>query len=254
MDLHLAGKRVLVTGASKGIGRATAMLLAEEGCDLVLVSRNPADLAEAADAVRSVRAVAVSVIAADLSRQDEIGRVVSETGSTLDVLVNNAGAIPSGDLLAIDDATWREAWDLKVFGYIGLIRGFTPLLRRRGGVVVNVIGTAGEQFPPQYVAGSAGNAALMALTRSLGKAAPAHGMRVVGINPGPVATGRMETLLRARAGREMGDPSRWQELTRTMPFGRAATPEEIASAIAFLASPRSGYTNGTILTIDGAPG
>lgn len=253
MDLHLTGKRVVVTGASKGIGRATALLLAEEGCDLVLVSRSRADLAETAEAAGRLGAVAVSTIAADLSRQDEIGRVVSETG-ILDVLVNNAGALPAGDLLAIDEATWRSAWDLKVFGYIGLIRAFTPLLRQRGGVVVNVIGAAGEQFPAHYVAGSAGNAALMALTRSLGKSASAHGMRVVGINPGPVATGRMETLLRARAERELGDPSRWQELTRTMPFGRTATPEEIANAVAFLASPRSGYTNGTILTIDGAPG
>lgn len=253
MDLHLAGKRVLVTGASKGIGKATALLLAEEGCDLVLVSRDGAVLAAAAEAARGTGRVSVQVIAADLSRQAEVARVADEAGP-LDVLVNNAGAVPPGDLLAVDDATWRAAWDLKVFGYIGLTRALYPRLRERRGVVVNVIGAAGEYFDPNYIAGSAGNAALMAFTRSLGKAAPKDGMRVVGINPGPVGTDRIETLLRARAVREFGDETRWGEYQQTMAFGRPASPEEIASAVAFLASSRSGYTTGTILTIDGGPG
>lgn len=251
MDLHLAGKRVLVTGASKGIGRAAALLLAEEGCDLVLVSRDPAALAAAADAARARRQVSVQAIPADLSRQEEVERVAAEAGP-LDVLVNNAGAIPPGGLLAVGDAAWRAAWDLKVFGYIGLTRALYPRLKERGGVVVNVIGAAGERFDPDYVAGSTGNAALMAFTRSLGKAAPKDGMRVVGINPGPVGTDRMEMLLRARAARDLGDPERWREYHQHMAFGRPAAPEEIANAVAFLASSRSGYTSGTILTIDGA--
>ncbi len=253
MDLHLSGKRVLVTGASKGIGRAVALLLAEEGCDLVLVSRDAAALAAAAEAVRGHRQVSVQVIPADLSLHAEVERVAAEAGG-LDVLVNNAGAIPPGDLLSVDDAAWRAAWDLKVFGYIGLTRALYPRLRERRGVVVNVIGAAGEYFDPNYITGSTGNAALMAFTRSLGRAAPKDGMRVVGINPGPVGTGRIEMLLRARAQRELGDEARWQDYHRTMAFGRPATPEEIASAVAFLASDRSGYTTGTILTIDGGPG
>ncbi|WP_428390374.1 short-chain dehydrogenase/reductase [Lichenicoccus sp.] len=253
MDLHLAGRRALVTGASKGIGRATALLLAEEGCELVLVARHPETLSQAAEAVRGRRQVAVRIIAADLSRQSEIERVAADVGD-IDILVNNAGAIPSGDLLAMGDIAWRAAWDLKVFGYIGLTRALYPRLRERRGVVVNVIGSAGERFDPNYIAGSAGNAALMAFTRSLAKDACPHGMRVVGINPGPVGTDRMETLLRARAAREFGDAARWRDYCRDMSFGRPATPEEIANAVAFLASPRSGYTTGTILTIDGAPG
>jgi len=253
MDLFLSGKRALITGASKGIGHATALLLAEEGCDLVLVARDPANLAAAAEAVRARRQVAVEVIAADLSRQAEVERVAAATGP-LDILVNNAGAIPPGDLLAVDDAKWRAAWDLKVFGFISLTRALYPALKERKGVVVNVIGAAGEQFDPNYIAGSAGNAALMAFTRSLGKSAVKDGMRVVGINPGPVATDRVEMLLRARAAREFGDETRWQEFHKSMAFGRPAKPEEIAAAVAFLASPRSGYTTGTVLTINGAPG
>ena len=253
MDLHLRGKRVLVTGGSKGIGRATALLLAEEGCDLVLAARDPTALADAAAAARHRGQVAVETVAADLSLQDGIERLAASAaeGGPLDVLVNNAGAIPPGDLLAVDDAAWRAAWDLKVFGFIGLTRALYPRLKERRGVVVNVIGAAGESFDPSYIVGSSGNAALMAFTRALGKAAPDDGMRVVGINPGPVATERLTMLLRARAERELGDAGRWPDLCRGMAFGRPAEPEEIANAVAFLASPRSGYTSGTVLTIAG---
>ncbi len=253
MDLHLRGKRVLVTGGSKGIGRAAALVLAEEGCDLVLAARDPAALADAANAVRLRGQVAVETVAVDLSRADEVERLAAAVTAAgpLDILVNNAGAIPPGDLLGLDDARWRAAWDLKVFGFIGLTRALYPALKPRRGVVVNVIGAAGELFDPAYIAGSTGNAALMAFTRALGKAAPDDGMRVVGINPGPVATERLTMLLRARAERELGDAARWPELCRAMTFGRPAEPEEIASAVAFLASPRSGYTSGTVLTIAG---
>jgi NAD(P)-dependent dehydrogenase (short-subunit alcohol dehydrogenase family) len=248
MDLHLLGKRALITGASKGIGFATALLLAEEGCDLILVSRDPKSLAQAAESAREKRKVSVEIISADLSSEVEVKRVADKVG-VLDVLVNNAGAIPAGNLLGLEDARWRAAWDLKVFGYIGLTRALYAKLKDRGGVVVNVIGAAGERFDPNYLAGSTGNAALMAFTRALGAAATPDGMRVVGINPGPVATGRIETLLRARAKREFGEETRWQEFYKGMAFGRPAKPEEIAAAVAFLASPRSGYTTGTILTI-----
>ena len=249
MDLQLAGKRVLITGGSKGIGRAAAEVLAAEGCDLVLVARDPAALDETATAIRGRHQVQVETQAADLS-SDAAVRGIAEAAGVFDILVNNAGAIPPGRLTAVDDATWRSAWDLKVFGFISLSRATYPMLATRGGVIVNVIGSAGERFDPNYITGSTGNAALMAFTRALAKAGQADGVRVVGINPGPVATQRLVMLQRARAERELGDAERWQEMLKTMPFGRAASPEEIGSAVAFLASPRSAYTSGTILTID----
>jgi NAD(P)-dependent dehydrogenase (short-subunit alcohol dehydrogenase family) len=122
---------------------------------------------------------------------------------------------------------------------------------RRAGVIINVIGAAGESFPTGYIAGAAGNASLMAFTRALGKGAPADGLRVVAINPGPVETDRLVMLRRAEAQAKFGDPERWRELTAGMPFGRAASPKEIANAVAFLASPLSAYTTGTVLTING---
>ncbi|HTI83700.1 MAG TPA: short-chain dehydrogenase/reductase [Acetobacteraceae bacterium] len=251
MDLQLTGKRVLITGGSKGIGRTTAELLADEGCDVTLVAREQSALDEAAAAIRARRQVNVRTISADLSSDAAVRRVAAEAGE-LDILVNNAGAIPPGDLLSIDDAKWRTAWDLKVFGYISFTRVVYGQMKARGtGVIINVIGAAGESFPTNYIAGAAGNASLMAFTRALGKGAPKDGLRVVAINPGPVETDRLVMLRRAEAQEKFGDPERWRELTSGMPFGRAATPKEIANAVAFLASPLSGYTTGTVLTING---
>ena len=251
MNLKLAGKRALISGASKGIGRATALELAREGCEVVLVARTAATLEEAAADIRGQCQVGVQAISADLSRQSEIERVAAEADG-IDILVNNAGAIPAGDLLALDGAAFRAAWDLKVFGYISMCRAFWPALKSRGGVIVNVIGAAAEWLDPGYICGSTGNAALAAFTRALGKQAQKEGMRVVGIHPGPTATDRFAIRFKARAAQELGDENRWRELTGTLPYGRPAEPEEVAAAVAFLASPLSGYTTGSILTMDGA--
>jgi NAD(P)-dependent dehydrogenase (short-subunit alcohol dehydrogenase family) len=251
MDLQLAGKTALITGGSKGIGRATAEVLASEGCNVIIVARDMATLDTAADAIRAKHQVQVRTIAADLS-SDAAVREVAQVAGELDILVNNAGAIPPGDLLSVDDPTWRHAWDLKVFGYISLCRViYARMKARNAGVIVNVIGAAGEKFPTGYIAGAAGNAALMAFTRALGKGAPADGLRVVAINPGPVETDRLIMLRKAEAKEKWGDESRWRELSAGMAFGRPAAPREIGNAVAFLASPASGYTTGTVLTIDG---
>lgn len=252
MDLQLSGKLALVTGASRGIGRAIASTLAEEGCDLVLVSRDDVTLNAVATSIRQRSAHSVRTIPCDLSDQRGIERIAVEVPE-LDILINNAGAIPGGDLTQVDNETWRNAWDLKVFGYINLSRALYPSLKKRRGVIVNIIGSAGDRHSPHYIAGSTGNAALMSFTRALAKQATKDGMRVVGINPGSVETERLERMERARAYHELGDEARWRELTSALPFGRPASPDEIASAAAFLASPRSAYTTGTILTIDGAP-
>ena len=237
MELNLKGKRALVTGASKGIGRACMEMLEAEGCTVLGVSRSiaPGTRTKAADL--SVRGVAEEVAA---------------WAGELDILVNNAGAIPGGDLLKVDEETWRKAWDLKVFGYINLTRAVYAGMKKRGrGAIVNVIGAAGEKMNAAYITGSMGNAGLMAFTRALGGASHADGIRVVGINPGPVATDRLISLHKQMAQTKLGDASRYEELFKDMSFGRPGTPQEIANAVAFFASDRSAYTSGTILTIDG---
>ncbi|TCZ51442.1 short-chain dehydrogenase/reductase [Roseicella aquatilis] len=251
MDLGLRGRRALVTGASKGIGLACAEALAAEGCNLVLVSRSLTDLQAAQARIRAAHTVDVEVRAHDLAEGRSVEALAAEF-TTLDILVNNAGAIPGGTLDQVEEARWRAAWDLKVFGYIAMSRHFYALMRkRRRGVIVNIIGAAGESPDAAYIAGSTGNAALMAFTRALGGAAPDDGLRVVGINPGPVLTERLEGLLRRRAEETLGDAERWRETMAAMPFGRAGRVEEVAALATFLASDLSGYISGTIVTVDG---
>jgi len=191
----------------------------------------------------------VSVFAADLGTADGVRGLVNSAPDA-DILVNNAGAIPAGNIDAVDESTWREAWDLKVFGYINLMRIWNARMRERGrGVIVNIIGAGGERPSAGYAAGAGGNAALMALTRAVGGASPRYGVRIVGINPGAIATDRMVTMLKVRAKEKFGDESRWQEMLD--PLFPPGTPAQIADATAFLASDLSANTTGTILTIDG---
>src|SRR5437660_4016805 len=254
MELGLRGKKALVTGASKGIGRACAEVLAEEGCDVVLVSRTAADLETARAAIVAKHNVAVRFYPLDLSDSRNVDKLAAECAD-IEILVNNAGTIPGGDIAQIDEARWRQAWDLKVFGYINMTRRFYTLMAaRRKGVIINILGAAGENPDFEYVAGSSGNASLMAFTRAIGGTAPRDNLRVIGINPGPVMTERLITLMRTRAETNFGDPEKWTELMKPLAFGRAAKPEEIGYMAAFLASDRSAYTTGAIVTIDGGGG
>ena len=249
MDLRLAGKRAVITGASKGIGLAAAFSLGREGCEVVIAARDAGALD---GAVQQLCAAGITAegVACDLSQEADQDRLAAQCGA-VDILVNNAGAIPPGSLQEIDMQRWRSAWDLKVFGYFALTQKLYGRIAERNGVIVNVIGAGGERFPPEYIAGSAGNAALMGFVKAMGRASFHDGVRVVGINPGFVQTDRVKMMMEARAERELGSADRWQELFSHLPFGRAAKAEEIGDAVAFLASPLSGYTSGTILTIDG---
>jgi 3-oxoacyl-[acyl-carrier protein] reductase len=251
MDLKLAGKTALITGGSKGIGRATAGILAGEGCNVIIVSRTAHDLAAAKSAIAQKPNVRVDTVAADLSDSKKVDQLARDYAD-IDILVNNAGAIPGGNLLSVDEATWRKAWELKVFGYVNMCRAFYALMqKRKRGVIINVIGNAAVTHDPEYICGVTGNAALCAFTQSLGSASAKDGIRVVAINPGPVATDRLVTLLKRKARDRLGSEDNWKDLLKPMPFGRGASAEEIGGAIAFIASEQSGYTSGSIVTIDG---
>ena len=251
MDLQLSGKRVLITGASKGIGAAAAEAFAEEGCHLQLAARSGDKLNALADQLRAAHQIDATAHVVDLRKQEDVTRLAEEAAD-IDILVNNAGDIPGGSIDKIDEATWRHAWDLKVFGYINLTRQvYARMKARGGGVIVNDIGAAGEKFDANYICGSAGNAALMAFTRALGSKSLADNIRVVGINPGPVGTDRHVTLLKTRARTQFGDESRYKEFQKGLPLGRPAHAREIGDLMAFLASDRSGYTSGVIFTVDG---
>lgn len=251
MDLQLEGRSVLITGASKGIGLAAARAFAAEGCSLHLTARSADALARARDEIRARHGVDVQVYATDLSRSENIADV-ARRWRDVDILVNNAGEIPSGPIESLTEEDWRRGYDLKPFGYIMLTRAIYAAMKARGsGVIINDIGNSGENWDANYIAGSTANAALMAFTKALGGQSLDFGVRVVGVNPGPVETERMVKINKRRALDWYGDETRWQELREKYPGGRPATPEEVADLIVFLASPRAGYITGTIVTIDG---
>jgi NAD(P)-dependent dehydrogenase (short-subunit alcohol dehydrogenase family) len=253
MDLGLAGRTAAITGASKGIGFAIAEELAREGVALRLAARDAAALENAAERLRAAHDIAVATHPVDLS--DRAARdVFAASIADVDILVNNAGAVPGGGLDQVDEDRWRAAWDLKLFGYIGISRiVYDAMQRRRRGVIVNVIGAGGLMTNAGYICGGANNAALINFTQSLGGTSVRHGVRVVGVNPGPVDTERMQYLrdLERSTIAEADRPAWEKGYFANMAYGRAARPDEVSGAVAFLASDRASYISGALLTIDG---
>lgn len=251
MDLGLAGRTALVTGATQGVGRATARLLADEGCNLILVARTVAALETLQSEITSQAGVAVKIEAIDLATLE--GRDLLPTlHPDVDIVICNTGAAEIGTITDIDEARWREGWELKIYGYMALMRAYFPQMRaRRSGVILNVMGVSADRPSPDTLALSMANASLNAMTKAIGGTSTDHGVRVLGLNPGPILTERGLAIIRTFAEKRLGDTERWSELAAQMPFGRFAEPEEIASAIAFLVSDRASYISGAILNIDG---
>jgi 3-oxoacyl-[acyl-carrier protein] reductase len=251
MDLELSGKSVLITGGSRGIGYASASAFVREGARVILVGSTPESVHAAAQELNDKYESLIEAISVDLTNADSLTRLMDRVG-TLDVLVNNAGAIPGGGLEDIEDARWRAAWDLKVYGYINITRGaLTSMMKRGSGVIVNVIGIAGSAPRYDYLCGSMANIALMNFTRAVGAYATQRSVRVVGVNPGPTKTERLVALYKARALQRFGDDTRWSEMLSHLPFGRPAEPSEMADLIVFLASSRASYLSGVVIDADG---
>jgi 3-oxoacyl-[acyl-carrier protein] reductase len=227
MELALAGKVAIVTGASRGIGRAIAETLSSEGMKLVLAART--DCPELPSSIR----VNVDLREADAA-SSVVARTIEEFGQ-LDLLVNNAGATQRGDFLTLSDDTWNDGFALKFFGAMRLCRAAWPHLVASKGSIVNIVGVGGRTGSAEFAIGGAVNAALMNLTKVLADRGIQDGVRVNAINPGTIATERLKK-------RGNLDPTAF----RVARFGE---PEEIARAVAFLASP--GYAQGAILDVDG---
>jgi NAD(P)-dependent dehydrogenase (short-subunit alcohol dehydrogenase family) len=234
----LSGKVVLITGASQGIGAGIAAALLREGCRLRLVARDGAKLQKLAETITARYATEVCILALDL-RSDGATAPVTEWAGDADILINNVGGTEYGDLWSVDNGRWAANFRLKFFTAVDLTRLFYPRMKHRGnGVILNNIGTLSEISDPNFVIGTSVCAAMVAFTRSLGSTSMKDGIRVLGISPGAVDT----PLLRS-----MATP----ELMNNLPGARAASIAEIADLFVFLASPRSGYTSGTVVTVDG---
>ena len=251
MDFGLRGKRVLITGGSKGIGASLGEAFAAEGANVILVSRSADVLKKTADDIRSRHQVAVETHAADLSkgpaRVDTMARF-----SNIDVLVNNAGAIPGGGLPEFTMERWQEAWDLKVMGYVHMTQlAFNAMQPRKAGTIVNIVGMAGPAPSWDYICGSTGNAALNAFTKGVGSRSVDWGIRVFGINPAATRTERIMTISRQRAKTKFGDEARWEETLGNLPFGRLKEPDEVAALTVMLCAPQVAYLSGTMIDMDG---
>ncbi|MGH7917415.1 MAG: SDR family NAD(P)-dependent oxidoreductase [Candidatus Binataceae bacterium] len=254
MELGLEGKVAIITGGSKGIGRATALGLVSEGASVMVCARGQQALEEAAAAARGAGRGVLATIGADLTDGRAIKDVVAkciERFGRVDILINNAGSARPGDFLKLEDEAWISDWTLKFFGYVRMAREVFPHMRRQHrGVILNIIGAAALSPRGGYMIGGAANAALNNFTKALADEGAPDGIRVVGINPGPILT---ERLLKMRGGLSpatASDPTD-EAFKRMTPLGRVGTPQEVADLAIFLASERAAFIHGANITIDG---
>lgn len=268
MDLQLDNRHVLVTGSSRGIGRAVALAFLCEGARVTLLSRDAEKLDQTREALRreaglgrdgdgDARPPRLATVAADL--RDPTAALAAldraEAGlGPVEILVNSAGAARRYGHEDLTPARWRDAMDAKYFTYIHMIDPAIKRMARRGaGVIVNVIGAGGKMASPTHLSGGAANAALMLATAGLARAYAGQGVRVNAVNPGLTETERLLEGLAVEARTEgiSIEEARLRADAR-LPLGRIATAAEIANAVVFLASPRASYITGAIVAMDGA--
>jgi NAD(P)-dependent dehydrogenase (short-subunit alcohol dehydrogenase family) len=251
MKLGLEGKVAIVTGGSKGIGQATALGFLAEGASVLVCARGKEALEETVRLAGKQGEGRIVGMQADLTQGDTIKAVVTKCRDTfgrVDILINNAGSARPGDFLTLPDDAWTDDWTLKFFGYVRMAREVLPLMQQQGnGVIINVIGTGALKPMGSYMIGGAANAALNHFTKALADEAAKRGVRVVGVNPGPILTERLEKFLSTFGSGN----SREEVLKKMTPLGRVGQSEEVADLLLFLSSERAAFIHGANITIDG---
>lgn len=257
MDLGLKHKKVLITGGSLGIGRACALLFAQEGCDVAITARRSELLEKTAGEIEEATARRVLPFPGDMNLQEDVERVAGQTIEALgkiDVLVTCAGSSPGGLIEDLTEEQWYSSLNLKFMGYVRSMRAVLPHMRERGsGSIVLVVGNDG--IKPSYWETTAGaaNAAGINVASSMAEQYAPYGIRVNTVNPGPVNTDRWDGLEKAFARDKGVSQDRAHELAvSSIPLGRIAEPEEVANLVVFLASDRASFINGSHILIDGS--
>jgi len=256
MDLNLAGRTVLVTGGSKGIGFACAVAFAAEGARVAISSRSLDTLAAASKALKE-KGHEVVTVAADLVDPKSAPELVAQVERRLgpvEVLVNCAGAAKRYAPADLDMQAWHSAMDSKYFTYVHAMQAVLPgMVGRKRGAIVNIVGQGGKVANPSHLPGGSANAALMLVSVGLASAYGRQGIRVNAINPGVTLSERAKAGHAAEA-KTLGitEEQARQQGEQRIPLGRYARPEEIAAVAVFLASDRASYVTGTVISMDGA--
>lgn len=256
MDLGLKGKVVLVTAASKGLGRASALEFAREGARLLIASRNGEELEKTAEEIRQATGGEVHACATDVSKREDIERlyaVLQETYGSLDVLVTNAGGPPAGKFDDFDDAAWEAAFQLNLMSVIRLIRGALPYMRQNGGGrIVNVASTSIKEPIVGLLLSNTIRSGAQALMKTLSQELAGDNILVNTVSPGRIATDRIIQLdnLRAEATGTTEEEVQ-RQFEAAIPLGRYGQPEEFGKMVAFLGSGANTYVTGQSLFVDG---
>jgi 3-oxoacyl-[acyl-carrier protein] reductase len=257
LDLELRGKHALVTGASKGIGKAIARALAAEGAEVCVVARDADALEKAAEEIRLVATGEILAVQGDVRDADLFDRVLGRLPPRwggVDILVNNAGGPPPGSFLDHDGAAWTAALEQSFLAAVRGTKAVVPGMKQRNwGRIVSVASTVALEPTPGMVLSASVRGALVAFSKAIAIELAPHAITSNIVYPAAVHTERTEFFVRRAAERE-GRPydDVLAQRTAAIPARRFATPAEIADAVVFLASPRAAYITGTSIVVDGA--
>ena len=256
MDLQLKGKSVLVTASTRGLGYATAMGLAREGCRVAVNSRDEAGTAAAAEKITQETGARVIGLSGDVSDPDVAERLVGEAARAfggLDILITNAGGPPAGAFESFDEAAWQKAIDLTLMSHVRLIRAALPHLRKSTAAsVLTVTSYSVKQPIPNLILSNSIRAATVGLTKSLALELGSAGIRFNSILPGWTKTERVYELMKTRAAQNNSTiEAEIAKQSKDSALGRMGRPDEFANAAVFLVSPAASYITGVMLTLDG---
>jgi 3-oxoacyl-[acyl-carrier protein] reductase len=256
MDLGLQGKKALVTGSSRGLGFATALGLAEEGCEIAINSRNQEEIKDAAENITSSTNMTVVPIIGDITLRESADKIINQAADSmggLDILITNSGGPPSGKFESFDDQTWQSAVELNFLSHLRLIRSALPFLRASSSASVLTITSYSVKQPiPNLVLSNSIRGATIGLTKTLSLELGGESIRFNSILPAWTNTERVYELMSARA--QTNKTTVEEEIAKQAkesPFGRMSSPKEFANVAVFLVSPAASYVTGTMMVVDG---
>lgn len=257
MDFGLTGKIALVTAASKGLGRASALALAREGARIALAARTRESLEHTAQEIRQASGQEVLALPTDLRQATEITSLVRQTIATfggIDILVNNAGGPPTGSFDMLSDDQWEDAFHLTLLSAVRLIRAVLPSMKQRsGGRIIQIVSSSVKQPIDGLLLSNAIRPGVIGLAKTLSRELAPYQITVNNVCPGRILTDRLLQLtsVREKLARGQSEAEALRDLTQDIPLQRIGQPEELGALVAFLSSQQAAYITGTTIQVDG---